>query len=257
MNAARPLIGFGRIWHRRLRPVQHAFNYAGYFLLLPMRSLRAQADPALSRNRFGALSFFDRDHGDGRDDALAWLDELLAAEEIHDAQGEVWLHSFARVFGYAFKPVSFWFAYRRDGTLAAVVAEVNNTLGERHCYLLSGQALAAGGTVVADKVFHVSPFCAVGGQYRFRFRLDGLATGEPRFALAQIDHDDASGMLLKTGIGGKLEALGAASARRALFTYPVMSLGVVVRIHWQALRLFLKKLPTYRQPAAPERFVTR
>lgn len=78
MAAARPLIGFGRIWHRRLRPVEHAFGYASYFLLLPMRALRDQADAGLRRNRFGALSFFDCDHGDGRSDALAWLDELLA-----------------------------------------------------------------------------------------------------------------------------------------------------------------------------------
>ena len=105
---AQAQIGFGRVWHRRLRPAEHEFSHANYFLLLPMRSLREQPCGALRRNRFGALSFFDRDHGDGRADALAWLDELLASEQIHDAHGEVWLQTYPRVLGYAFKPVSFW-----------------------------------------------------------------------------------------------------------------------------------------------------
>ena len=83
-----PLIGTGEERHRRLRPSVHAFAYRTYFLLLPMRSLRAQAAqpaqaaPALVRNRFGLLSFHDRDHGDGRSDALVWLDELLRTKAV-------------------------------------------------------------------------------------------------------------------------------------------------------------------------------
>jgi len=257
VSAAQPLIGFGRVWHRRLRPVEHAFRYASYFLLLPMRTLRAQPAAALQRNRFGALSFFDRDHGDGRDDALAWLDELLANEHVADAQGEVWLHTFPRVLGYAFKPVSFWYAHRADGTLAAVVAEVNNTFGERHCYLLTGPTLRWGSPMEASKVFHVSPFCAVEGRYRFRFLLKGDATGSPRYTFAGIDHDDAGGPLLQTSVSGTLRPLTAANARRAFFGMPLMTFGVVARIHWQALRLAIKRVPLHRQPPAPDRFVTR
>lgn len=254
---AHALIGFGRVWHKRLRPTEHEFNYANYFLMLPMRSLRDQAAAPLRRNRFGALSFYDSDHGDGRADALEWFDELLAGEQIHDADGEVWLHTYPRVLGYAFKPVSFWYAHRRDGTLAAVVAEVNNTFGQRHCYLLSGHRLRWGATMVADKVLHVSPFCAVQGRYRFRFLIDHDSTGLPRHSVARIDHDDQDGPLLQTSIGGALQRLNAASARRALFGMPMMTLGVILRIHWQALRLFLKRVPFYRCPEAPERFLTR
>ena len=240
-----------------MRPVQNAFGYASYFLMLPMRALRAQPDAALNRNRFGALSFFDRDHGDGRSDALAWLDELLAAEGISDAAGEVWLHTFPRVLGHVFNPVSFWYAQRGDGTLAAVLAEVNNTFGERHCYLLSGPQLAWDQAVQARKVFHVSPFCAVQGEYRFRFILNGDSTAPPRYTMARIDHEDAAGPLLQTRITGTLEPLTAASARRAFFSMPLMTLCVVVRIHWQALRLALKRVPFHRQPPAPESFITR
>lgn len=142
MNSAQ--IGFGSVWHRRLRPVEHAFRYPSYFLLLPLRSLRAQPCTPLNRNRWGWLSFQDRDHGVGGDDALAWFEQLLHSEGIRDADGEVWLQTFPRVLGYAFKPVSFWYAHRADGSLAAVLAEVNNTFGERHAYLLAGPGLAWG-----------------------------------------------------------------------------------------------------------------
>ena len=257
MNITEPLIGFGRVWHRRLRPVEHAFSHASYFLLLPMRALRHRPAPTLKRNRFGALSFFDRDHGDGRDDALAWFEELLSRENIDDADGEVWLHTFPRVLGYAFKPVSFWYALRSDGTLAAVVAEVNNTFGERHCYLLSGSALHWGGTMEASKVFHVSPFCAVQGLYRFRFLHGGGTAAVPRYTIARIDHVDDAGLLLQTSVGGTLLPLTRGNVWRAFFGTPLMTLGVVARIHWQALWLALKRVPFHRQPPAPRHFVTR
>ncbi|HEX3139614.1 MAG TPA: DUF1365 domain-containing protein [Rhizobacter sp.] len=257
MSLAQPLIGFGRIWHRRLRPVVHEFGYASYFMLLPMRALREQPSGALRRNRFGALSFHDRDHGDGRADALAWLDELLAGEGVHDAHGEVWLHTFPRVLGYVFKPVSFWYAHRADGSLAAVVAEVNNTFGERHCYLLSGPALRWGSTVEARKVFHVSPFCAVDGSYRFRFSMTEPSPAPGGLTAAHIDHHDADGPLLQTSVHGRLEALTPKTARRALWGSPLMSFGVIARIHWQALQLVCKRVPFHRQPSAPERFTTR
>jgi DUF1365 family protein len=254
--ASQALIGFGQVWHRRLRPAPHEFSHATYFLMLPMRALRAQPSATLRRNRFGALSFFDRDHGDGRDDALAWLDELLIREQVLDAQGEVWLHTIPRVLGYAFKPVSFWYAHRTDGTLAAVVAEVNNTFGERHCYLIAGAKLQWGADMEATKVFHVSPFCAVEGCYRFRFLLTG-ESASPRSTAARIDHDDAGGPLLQTSVSGTLEPLTAASTRRAFFGVPLMTFGIVVRIHWHALRLAIKRVPFHRQPPAPDRFITR
>jgi uncharacterized protein len=256
-TAPQALIGFGQVWHRRLRPSRHEFSHATYFLMLPMRALRAQPSTTLRRNRFGAVSFFDRDHGDGRDDALAWLDELLASEGVLDAQGEVWLHTIPRVLGHAFKPVSFWYAHRVDGTLAAVVAEVNNTFGERHCYLIAGPALRWGADMEAAKVFHVSPFCAVEGRYRFRFLLAGESVALPLHTVARIDHHDAVGTLLQTSVSGTLEPLTAASARRAFFGVPLMTLGIVARIHWHALRLAIKRVPFHAQPPAPERFITR
>jgi len=251
MAATGALIATGVVRHRRLRPAAHAFQVPTYFLLLPMRHLRAEPNAALARNRFGVLSFHDRDHGDGRADALAWLEELLAAEGIADADGEVWLHTYPRVLGYVFKPVSFWYCHRADGSLAAIVAEVNNTFGERHCYLLAGPQLAFGRELRARKVFHVSPFCDVQGQYRFRFMRTADRT------VACVDHDDEAGPLLITSVSGRLAPLTRRSARAAFFGVPMMSFGVIARIHWHALRLWIKRVPFFGKPAPPAAFVTR
>jgi DUF1365 family protein len=256
MSTPRALIGRGRVWHRRLRPAAHEFTYPSRFLMLPMRSLRAVPCPALRRNRRGLFSFRDADHGDGRGDALAWFDELLAREGIRDATGEVWLMTYPRVLGHVFKPVSFWWAHRADGSLAAMVAEVNNTFGERHCYLLDGPGLADG-QAEARKVFHVSPFCAVQGHYRFEFSHGRAPSGDLAAVQVRVDHDDSAGPLLQTRIGGTLQPLDHATVRRLLLQAPWTSLAVIARIHWQALLLWRKRVPFFRQPHAPDRFVTR
>ena len=256
MPEAAALLGIGLVQHTRLRPARHAFRYPTYFLMLPMRHLAAnpQGWGAVRHNRFGLVSFHDRDHGDGRAQALQWLEELLAGEGLDDADGEVWLHCYPRVLGYAFKPVSFWYCHRRDGSLAAIVAEVNNTFGERHCYLLSGEKLQWGQELLATKVFHVSPFCDIAGDYRFRFLRTG---GESDRTVVRIEHHDDQGALLLTSVSGRLAPASTPRVRGAFFGMPMMSLGVIFRIHWQALQLAVKRVPFFRKPEPPQRFVTR
>ena len=260
MNSRGPLLATGEVRHARLRPAPHQFAYPTFFLLLPMRAWQTASHDAagwaaLPRNRGGWLSFYDRDHGDGGPDALAWLDSLLREQGVFDATGEVWLQTYPRVLGYAFKPVSFWYCHRPDGELSAVVAEVNNTFGERHCYLLSGNGdsggLAWGRTLQARKVFHVSPFCDVQGHYEFRFmRTDDRI-------VARVDHADEEGPLLRTSVSGRLSPLSVAGARQAVWRMPLLTLGVVARIHWQALRLWIKRVPFFRKPEPPGAFTTR
>lgn len=255
---AQPLMGFGQVRHTRLKPVRHAFAYPTYFLMLPLRSMQRFGAGALAYNRWGALSFFDADHGDkiatGTDakqgSALAWLDALLQAHGIDDATGEVWLHCYPRVLGFTFKPVSFWYCHRADDSLRAVVVEVNNTFGERHCYLLDHPQY--GVEQKANKVFHVSPFCPVEGGYRFRFMVTPARTR----TVARIDYDDASGPLIETSVSGELLPLTPATLRRALWRYPAMTFAVVARIHWQALQLFVKRVHFFKKPAPPAIFTS-
>jgi len=132
-----------------------------------------------------------------------------------------------------------------------VLAEVNNTFGERHCYLLAGDGVGFGRELQARKVFHVSPFCAVQGRYRFRFMRTTDRT------VARVDHDDDDGALLQTSVSGRLQPLTAAAVRAAFFGMPLMTLGVLLRIHWHAARLWFKRVPLFSKPAAPQAFVSR
>lgn len=252
----------GSVRHERLRPAANAFSYGVFTLMLPLRAL---ADAPLgsklcARNRFNLLSFYDSDHGDGSTPLLAWIDQLLHSEGVTDADGEIWLQTFPRVLGYVFNPVSFWFCHSRDGALRAIVCEVNNTFGERHCYLLdTGAPLRWGATLSASKVFHVSPFCAVEGTYRFRFMRAATTHGSAMVerTVARIEYHDHQGPLLLTSVSGVLQTLTDARVLHAFVRYPLMSFGVIVRIHWQALRLLIKRVPFFSKPIPPQKALSR
>ena len=257
-------LAVGEVRHTRHRPRRNAFNYPAYFLRLPMRRLDAalEGQRLLSHNRFNLLSFHDADHGDRHRPMplVAWIDGLLAGEDIHDADGEIWLHTFPRVLGYTFKPVSFWFCQRRDGALRAIVCEINNTFGERHCYLLAhrdGRGIAPGEELAATKIFHVSPFCKVAGGYRFRF-----LSAHDR-SVARIDYDDADQAaspgqpLISTSLSGRLQPISDRALLSAFLRIPFFTFGVIARIHWQAVRLLWKRAPFFSKPAPPTAEVSR
>lgn len=248
----RPMLGLGRVWHARQQPVKNCFHYASYFMLLPMRA--AQGEPVAHRvaQRWGPLSFDGRDHGIGQADPVPWLDGILRNCGVTEAKGPLWLQTYPRVLGYAFKPVSFWLACDTQGTVQAVVAEVNNTFGERHCYVMKNPAMDGLTSAWADKVFHVSPFCSVEGQYAFRF----LWPQDQHRLSIEVDLHQHGQLVLRTGIGGQLQDLTPASAWRAFWAVPLMTFGVVLRIHWQAMRLALKRVPFFRKPPAPHNTVT-
>lgn len=247
-----PQLCFGNVHHSRLRPARNSFNYGVYFLRLPLRSMQGNvlSGKLFSHNRFNLLSLYDCDHGEGRQPLLPWIDGILKQEGIVDADGEVWLQTFPRVLGYVFNPVSFWFCHRRDGMLRAVLCEVSNTFGERHCYLLHNDApIADGDELSARKVFHVSPFCQVEGGYRFQFRRTQRQSSED--TLARIDYHDNEGTLLLTSITGSSQPLNDRSITHALLRFPLMTFMVIARIHWQALKLWIKRVPFYRKPTLP------
>jgi DUF1365 family protein len=206
------------------------------------------------------MSFYDRDHGDGKTPLLQWIDQLLKSEQVEDADGEIWLQTFPRVLGYVFNPVSFWYCHRRNGELRAIVCEVNNTFGERHCYLLdTGDMMPWGVSLTAKKVFHVSPFCAVEGSYRFRFMRTTQTIDNRNIEriVARIDYDDNEGPLLLTSVSGVLSPLSNGSATEAFLRHPLMTIGVIARIHWQALRLFIKRVPFFSKPLPPSSSLSR
>lgn len=254
-KAPAPRIYFGRVMHRRLRPVEHRFEYPVFHLLVPLSRVALLENRLFGVNRRGLFSLHFRDYGEGDDrHPLEWVRETLAREGLDAADGEVWLQTFPRILGYVFNPVSFFFCHDRQGGLRAVLCEVNNTFGERHRYLLAhadARPIRPGETLRARKAFHVSPFFRVEGGYRFRF----LPAGER--SLARIDYHDESGDLLHTSIAGAAAPYGVRTLVRAFALYPWMTLGIMLRIHAQALRLWLKRVPFFHKPQPPAEVLSR
>jgi len=256
LSLATPAIIHGEVTHRRSRPARHAFTYPAFCLRLPLSQLATIESRGIAYNRRGSVSFHDRDHGpcDGTP-LLRWIRALLAAEGVA-ADGEIVLHAFPRMLGYVFNPVSFWVCHDGTGAVRAVLCEVRNTFGERHLYLLAnadGASLASGVTLAASKVFHVSPFCDVKGRYAFRFHF-----GAERW-LARIDYFDTddSEPLLETWISGQAKALTPVATRGLAWRYRLFTIGVVGRIHWQALQLWVKRVPYFTKPAPPRTSLSR
>lgn len=240
---------FGSVMHERHRPAANRFVYPVFFLQVPLSALDALRGPLFSLDRWNLFSLHRADHGPRNGSALEpWVRGLLASEGIAAADGEIVLQAFPRVLGYVFNPVSFWLCHDGEGALRAVLAEVNNTFGERHNYLVAhpdGRPIRAGDTLEASKAFHVSPFFPVQGRYRFRF-----AAGS-RFSAAFIDYDDAEGPALRTSVSGRAAPFGTRSLLRAFFGYPAFTVGVVARIHYQALKLWWKGVPFFSKPSPP------
>jgi DUF1365 family protein len=252
----------GRVFHKRLRPVDHQFSYSVFFLRLPLSRLNEMGNRWLSKNRFNLWSFSTRDYGPRDGSSLdTWMRGLLAREGIDRADGEIVLQTFPRLLGYVFNPSSVWYCFDRGGSLRAVLAEVHNTFGEHHNYLVAHpdqRPIAAGDWLTSRKVFHVSPFCEVKGHYRFRFE---QVAGR---AFAQIDYYDANdattgdaAKLIVTTMHGTAEPLTSRAALNAFLSHPLMTFAVVGRIHWHALKLWLKHVPFFTKPAPPSLETTR
>jgi len=253
--ATRALLLFGEVMHSRLRPRRNRFVYRVFFLRVRTDAIDALRGPLFSVDRWNLFSLHRCDHGarDGSE-LEPWIRGLLAQEGLDRIDGQIWLQTFPRVLGYVFNPVSFWLCHDREGRLRAVLCQVSNTFGEHHNYLLAHsdqRPILRGERLTARKVFHVSPFCEIEGRYRFQFDLDRAACA------VRIDYDDAHGPLLVTAIRGRGEAMTTRSLARAFVYYPWMTLGVILRIHWQALRLWLKGVPFFSKPLPPIQETTR
>jgi DUF1365 family protein len=255
MTPSAPQLLTGRVFHERLRPAKHRFTVPVFFLRIPLSKLGELGNALLSVDRWNLFSFMNRDHGPRDGTPIEpWVRRQLARAGMGEADGEIVLQAFPRMLGYVFNPISVFYCHDRAGALRAVLCEVSNTFGEHHNYLLAHadrRAIANGDWLTARKVFHVSPFCEVEGHYRFRF-----SGGDDR-QYAQIDYHDPDGKLIVTTIHGRGEALSARGLFAAFFAFPWMTAGVTARIHWQAFRLWLKRVPWFSKPVPPLEETTR
>ena len=244
----------GKVMHRRHKPKSHKLTYGVFSLLINLDELPLLDQQLFwfSHNRFNLFSFHDRDFGEGKGRILSnYVRDQLSASSLEHVDGSIKVLAYPRILGYAFNPLTAYYCYLKSGSLGAVLYEVNNTFGQRHTYVIP-----INGTEErvafheCPKQFYVSPFISMEVSYRFRIEA-------PREKLRLvIDQYDLEGRLLEASFVGCRKNLCDLELLKLFLTQPLMTWKVIAGIHWEALRLWFKKIPLVTRPDSPPQTLT-
>lgn len=241
----------GQVYHSRSETAKNSFKYPIFNIYYSVA--QTEELKSLLQNKFKSfLSFRDDDYLISQETlSLDKKCQNFLATKFDYQADKVFLQTIPRMLGYAFNPVSFWYCYKAE-KLDAVLCEVKNTFGETHYYWLYQQGEDLNNKwLVAEKKFHVSPFFAIEGEYRFRFR------STPESLHVDIHFLNTDGTVkLHTWVQGDLVKLEAVSFLSLLIRYGWMTPLVVFRIHYQALKLFFKRVKFFKKPNHPEKEIT-
>ncbi|MCW0214553.1 MAG: DUF1365 domain-containing protein [Pseudonocardia sp.] len=230
-----PSLYDARVRHTRRRAQDHGFAHDVYFWLVDLDDL-----PRFPRLLRPLARFEARDHlGDPDSTIRQNLDAYLATQGVDLAGGRVLMLANARTLGHVVNPISVFWCHRADATLECVVAEVHNTYGERHCYLLRPDDA---GRAVVDKDFYVSPFLSVDGQY-------AMSVPEPgeRLALAVTLRQEGTAALTATVAGTRTTAT-TRGLLRTILRHPFVTHRTSALIRRHGITLWLRGLPVVPRP---------
>lgn len=223
------------VTHARRQRLDYSFRHRTYLWLVDLDEL-----PTLPRWLRPFARFEARDHlGVPEQSIRRNLDVYLAVNGINLHGGRVLMLANARCLGYVFNPISVFWCYRPDGELECVVAEVHNTYGERHCYLLHPDDA---GRVEVDKEFYVSPFLELGGTYLMRFGDPG-----PKLSVTVALRQNGTTPLTAT-LRGKRRPATPFALVRMLLRHPLVTHRVSALIRWHGIALWLRRIPIVPRP---------
>lgn len=226
-----------KIYHKRYLPTVNEFSYSGFYIKFSLSQMHDLKSTLFGINKFNLFSFYEKDHGYRDGSSLHnWARDMLKHAGVNDFNGEIVLQTFPRVLGYVFNPVSFWFCYEKENVIA-VIAEVNNTFGESHNYIIVNNPEE--NISVLKKEFHVSPFYDIKGEYRFNFTSKDTVS---------INYFYDERIQLMTSLVGREIPWDNKALLKLFFKNPFYTFFIVVLIHYEAGRLFFKKNKFYSKP---------
>lgn len=235
----------GWVLHHRKNKETLFFKYNIFNILVDSKRLN-QNQFQIPGHRFLRIS--SSDYLDGASENLDMGIRKFLSNHLNYTPDQVFLQTVPRMFGYVFNPISLWHCYQNK-TLDAVLCEVNNTFGDRHFYFIRTNGETS--TSVLKKKFHVSPFFPIEGMYEFTFDINDRKTS------TIINYLEDSGELkLKTQLHLTLSEIDALSSAQLLRKYKWMTVMIIFRIHYHALKLWLKKVQFYRRPLPPQKEIT-
>ena len=235
-------IYIGKIMHMRLIPKRHKFQYSFFSLFLDIDFFeKTQRKLSIfSLNRFNIFSFYEKDHGlrDGSP-LRSWVNNELRRTKMPVAD-QVFLLCFPRIFGYVFNPFSAYFCYSR-GVLTAIVYEVKNTFGDQITYIRSAETSDNNFIKHSQtKKMYVSPFIEMDQTYSFLIKPPGDKLS------IKISQSGKEGKTLIATQNGEAIELSDINLLRCMVTHPLMTLKVIIGIHWEAFRLMLKGIKLHK-----------
>jgi uncharacterized protein len=241
-----------KVYHKRHQPFEHDFTYNVFTLFCRLSDLKALSRNLkfFSYNRWNILSFYERDHGarDGTQLSQTVFEECKSRGFEID-QNNIWFLGFPRLWGYVFNPISILFCFDLKNNLNVIIYQVKNTFGHQLSYIcpVTPDQKREDGFYAQEcmKEFYVSPFIDMACDYKFHVRVPSQTLD---FAIHQFQEN---GKILTATWNGNYCSLNDVNILKAVLTHPLMTLKVMIAIHWEALKLWIKGAPFHKVPPPP------